>query len=646
MVDYAILSIPLSILSLYTPNLFDISLHLLHSVCMWGIMVFCLIFLPAFLINITHTYAQTDPGFRIALSEEERFMGPIDFFDTPFNTIPISGGVRAYTGTIAGTSADAGSSLTFFGTNLNHLGNGTVTIRKGQAGNFDECGVWLNSVYKIDEQNLYGFYHAEDKCNYAAGYTHKSMGFARSYDGGVTWQKPNYPNNKILSADTAFDSDVNRDDAGDGSVIRIGNYFYNFFLASADWRIHAARAPVNSPGDPSQWKKYYINPVTGMGDFTEPALGGKSSPLPFIVSSHVYFNSYLQKYIEVSATGLQGFQFFYTNGADSLHWNPGFILYPSVSYEADPRVDKWYGDRASLMKLYGYSSLVGQNGENDYLGQSFYLYYLKIFPGYPYSNQYMMRRRVTTYKNTVDPYYTKVELVRYKKSGRNKTKVSTELAKPEEGYQKIQSMGYLLPYPQTGFQPLYECYIPVWDDYLITTADPSAYNWQHCESSGDVFVRRIGWISNSRINYADMALYRCFDQANLDHFLSTDTNCEGKTREWLFGYAFSTSYSDISPTPYPTAMITPIPTNTPTLYIQPSHTPIPCPRGNMGNLDCSVNGCIGTSDFQLFREYFGASADNITVPAGQHTPDLVNDDLRIINTADYEMFRSNFGSCN
>ena len=138
-------------------------------------------------------------------------------------------------------------------------------------------------------------------------------------------------------------------------------------------------------------------------------------------------------------------------------------------------------------------------------------------------------------------------LVRYGKQNPKKTKVSTEIANPNEDYQKTQILGYLLPYKKAGFRPLYDCYIPIWDDYMVSWADCSFWDWEHCESDGDVFVRRIGWISQTQTQDANLPLYRCFDEKNLDHFLSLDQNCEGKTHESLAGYLFEDSFDEIVP---------------------------------------------------------------------------------------------------
>lgn len=97
-------------------------------------------------------------------------------------------------------------------------------------------------------------------------------------------------------------------------------------------------------------------------------------------------------------------------------------------------------------------------------------------------------------------------------------------------------------------------------------------------------------------------------------------------------------------TPTPTATLTPMPSNTPT----PSATPTPaCPNGNLGNLNCDDDGCIDTSDYQLFRDNFGKTVSQIIIPFNQllHTPDLLPDALNVINTGDFEILRNNFGNC-
>lgn len=70
-----------------------------------------------------------------------------------------------------------------------------------------------------------------------------------------------------------------------------------------------------------------------------------------------------------------------------------------------------------------------------------------------------------------------------------------------------------------------------------------------------------------------------------------------------------------------------------------------CPAGPKGNLNCSLDGCLDTADYELFRQAFGKSVSQIVAPAGQYSPNLINDAGNLIDTADYEILRSNFGLC-
>lgn len=82
----------------------------------------------------------------------------------------------------------------------------------------------------------------------------------------------------------------------------------------------------------------------------------------------------------------------------------------------------------------------------------------------------------------------------------------------------------------------------------------------------------------------------------------------------------------------------------------PSRTPTPtsspaCIRGELGNLDCSTDGCIDTSDFELFRQGYGQVASSLNIPSNHHTPDLIQDAGGYVDTADYNIVYQNFGSC-
>jgi len=261
--------------------------------------------------------------FWIEVGEEEYVMGPsADLLDSTFLTVKTPSGIKAFS-----------NNHTFFGPTLESLTDEGAILQPGD--NFDSCGVWLNSVYKHDENHWIGWYHAEDNCHYEqGGQTHKSMAFTESFDGGHTWIKPNYPNNQILTADTSFNGHPDQDDAGDGRVIRIGDYLYLFFFADAkyktdgspdfsqaDWENHIARSKVSDEGKPGTWDKYYN------GSFSEPGIGGRSTPLDNrpVNANFVVYNSYLDKYITSFVSGKWGFFLNYSSGTSEQNiiscWN-------------------------------------------------------------------------------------------------------------------------------------------------------------------------------------------------------------------------------------------------------------------------------------------------------------------------------------
>lgn len=470
------------------------------------------------------------PGaFQVEVGEEEYVMGPVSSpIDSFYFGAPIAGGVRTY-------SAN-GNTITYSGPNLDSLIAGGTALSKGTKGNFDECGVWLQSIHKLDENHWIGWYHAEEKCNHSIGLTHKSMAFAESFDAGKTWSKPNYPKNQVLTADTAFAGDTGKDDVGEGTVTRIGDYFYLFFRSSEDWKTHVARSSVADLGRPGTWYKYYN------GAFSEPGIGGKSSFIDKLLSSSVSYNSYLNRYMAVNVSARWGFSLSLSVGPDILNWelypnNSLKQIYPRVTSFSDPLANQWLNRDANSRQVYAYGSFVAPDANGSAIGQQFYLYYLKLFSGENFSQRYLMRRKIVLkpFDNTV---YAKVALVRYAKANPTETKVSTEIAKPKEGYQKKQILGYLLPYEKAGYQALYDCFNPANNDYFLSIADPSLLSWQHCESTKDVFIRRIGWVSATQTAFASTPLYRCYDAPKKDHFASTDSRCEGKTTKSLVGYIF------------------------------------------------------------------------------------------------------------
>lgn len=240
---------------------------------------------------------------------------------------------------------------------------------------FDSCGAWLMGAYQ-DGGIVRGWYHAETACNYASNFqTHKSLAYVESSDGGLTWTKPGYPNNQIITA-PGYIPDALYDDEGDGSVVVNGDYFYLYFLTTRDHRTHLARSLIASGGGPGTWWKYY------QGGFTEPGLGGESDPLAWqweFQTPWVAWNDYLQKYI---AFNRRHGGWALSTSEDGIHWvGLDCVIIPDAGTQ--------YGGRESApQRLIDYMSFVGS-------GQAVDLYYMEIAPGEGFDRRYLMRQGVT-----------------------------------------------------------------------------------------------------------------------------------------------------------------------------------------------------------------------------------------------------------
>ena len=70
-----------------------------------------------------------------------------------------------------------------------------------------------------------------------------------------------------------------------------------------------------------------------------------------------------------------------------------------------------------------------------------------------------------------------------------------------------------------------------------------------------------------------------------------------------------------------------------------------CPRGELGNLNCSSDGCINQADLTVFQPFLGKFPPSSDAIQNQHTPNLLNDQSTYIDTGDYEILRQHFGSC-
>jgi hypothetical protein len=472
-------------------------------------------------------------GLQVHVGPEESVGGPItNYLDYSFFTMLTSTGLTAYSSNVK-TFGFPGESLDSLRLPAPAAPASQVVLSPGPQGNFDECGAWLASAYEVTPTHWIGWYHAEHTCDYSANVTHKSMAFAESFDGGKTWQKPGYPANQVVTPDAQYAGDPVLDRAGDAKVIRQGNYFYMMYVGG-DYKTYVARSLVTDEGKPGTWYKYY------QGSYSQPGIGGHQTPVDAQPGS-LTFNTYLNAYLTISVSAKYGFYLKASVGTDITRWMylmNNESIYPLVSTPQDPRQDVWVGRTSAAGQVYGYPAFIAPDGDSSETGKSFYVYYMKLFNGDTFAQRYLMRRLITLNVQQDPVFPARVDLVRYHNPATQKIRVSTDLARPSEGYTFTNVIGSLLTYPAPGFHPIYECYIPIYNDYLPTISDPAQYQWQSCEGSGTDLIRNIGWASDVALPDASLAIYRCFNNVLLNHFISTDPACEGSTVEGRLGYIF------------------------------------------------------------------------------------------------------------
>ena len=166
--------------------------------------------------------------------------------------------------------------------------------RRGNFNTYDNGGSWLMSVFRRQNDDFIGFYHAEDHW-----YPHttndiawKSIGVTYSNDKGKTWQA----GNQIITSATPKPATPTWGGTGDCCVV--WDPVNSRWLCYYQENTISMAISTDPKGAPGTWKKYYF------GGFTEDGLGGRQSPLPSLASvpggnPSVHWNTYLLKWVMV-----------------------------------------------------------------------------------------------------------------------------------------------------------------------------------------------------------------------------------------------------------------------------------------------------------------------------------------------------------
>jgi len=482
-------------------------------------------------------------GFEVQLGPEQRLLGPSGEVDLPFFS------ERDADGKLFGV---VGTSRTKVWRTANNtrLSKPRLILDRGRAGRFDECGAWMLSIQRLARRHWIGFYHAENKganlakCDHIADTTVWRMAIAETTNGGRTWFRPNYPNNVILTG-TGADQNSGQRHAGNGRVVKVGNYFYMFFQAAHSNEpdepgTYIARATVASEGRPGSWKKWFCHPATLLDPaycaFDENGIGGKSTPIPNLSEKarFVSWNSYLGRWIGLDASGRRGFRLSVSAAVPSggtnedvlLDWGGSVAIYPPVSSPDDQRVDQWGGstrDRKAR-QLYAYPSILGTTGSSGESGQTFYIYYMKLFPGDKFDKRYLFRRKVTIVENGGSLH--RVELTLYKNRRTGERRSTTEAPKAKI-FRRDSGQGYLLAQEISGWKQALECSRR--GDFAIFVGPKCRTGWKP--------YRRIGWLHPTKTADASVPVFRCFNRRLGNHFASNSPRCGGAKRELRIGFA-------------------------------------------------------------------------------------------------------------
>lgn len=216
----------------------------------------------------------------------------------------------------------------------------TPVLEAGPAGSFDNGGAWLYSVFCITERQWLGFYHAEDHA--WPGFENpdkiawKSVALCGSNDAGRTWQKLG----PILTSADAKPAQPTWGGVGDFCVVR--DAARNRWVCVYSDRKLCLAVSDDPHAAPGTWCKYFG------GEFKEPGLGGRQTPLPDLRSRpganpSVHFNTSLNQWFMIWHTWTGNLVYALSN--DLIHWTQPVTLlktplgqkawYPTVVGESD-----------------------------------------------------------------------------------------------------------------------------------------------------------------------------------------------------------------------------------------------------------------------------------------------------------------------
>lgn len=473
-------------------------------------------------LSVASTTAAATPPPSVSAAEfrvgpPEVVAGPHSKLDGLFNLVNVNGTFRGYIGNH--------DSMRYEGSSVEDLRlTGTFAINRGKLDEFDECGAWIKAVVVDPDQPgiLRAWYHGEEqgphpsgaRCDYGQEnerQTHKSIAYAQSTDGGITFTKPGYPDNQVvrISAPTLPTGEPGVagevTGRGDFSVVQSGSYWYLYYLdheveenipGPGETKVTeqgaVARALISSNGLPGDWWNYNGNWETAI----TPGREGDAKPLggPAMGSASRYVPA--NEFVRVrQPTKYGGVVMNY--GSGSVGFTDQKLTEPLVylgANDAYDRVDNPDGQRLL------YSSIVGPSGSREW-DSSFYLFYVYGLPRdnpNGWERRYLVRRRVTVDTRPASGPQTKLALATFQSNY-----PTSEVGTGESG--------------------------DTW-----TTAGMVPGSHEYVGTTGYIMTAGAGDPSRS-------LLTDCLRQADGDHYLSV-IGCDAPSEQWRdLGYIWKTA---------------------------------------------------------------------------------------------------------
>ena len=438
----------------------------------------------------------------------EIVMGPSSYIDSPLNGITVGGTVQGYVGNVSTVLLEGSSVADLTPTDR-------VVVSKGSRSAFDRCGAWLDAV-AVDESDpdlLRAWYHAETDCNYANNQTHKSIAYAESRDGGLTFTKPGYPDNQVVRSPTSGVAGYHTG-RGAPSVVRRGDYYYMYYLnvlPDLSTETSVARAPVSSGGVPGSWRNYSED------GWSANALDGPAAALDTTVpasSASIHTPSgevlLVRQHARRGGIVLQA-------SSDGIDFTE--LPEPLVPYLDSQIRENW--SQGTDGQIIGYVSAVAADGSRNW-SDDFYLFHMYVFPGDELrGGRYLVRRHVVVEDAPAEGPWSTVALASYVGPGGDRYATSA----PEKTARPDGVVGDLLTTNEVGRRPLVECLASNGDRYVSAACGATPEEG-----------RLVGYAFTAEES-GTVALFRCETSAG-DEFTSLDEACEGGRTVAELGYVY------------------------------------------------------------------------------------------------------------